>query len=47
VEVHSPKLERDCEQILVGHDYQPIIVSQRRIAPDYRPIPHNGWLVAL
>jgi len=47
VEVHSSELERDCGKILVGHGYRPIIVSQRKIAPDYRPIAHNRWLVAV
>jgi hypothetical protein len=47
VEVHSPELERDCGKLLVGHGYRPIIVSQRKIAPDYRPTAHNRWLVAL
>ena len=46
VEVHSPELERDCGTILVAHGYRPIVVSQRKIAPDYRPIAHNRWLVA-
>jgi hypothetical protein len=47
VEVHSRELERDCGKILVGHGYRPIIVSQRTIAPDFRPDAHNRWLVAL
>jgi Methyltransferase FkbM domain len=47
VEVHSRELERDCGEILIGHGYRPIIVSQRKIAPDLRPIEHNRWLVAL
>jgi len=47
VEVHSRELERDCGAILVGHGYRPLTVSQRKIAPDFRPAAHNRWLVAL
>ena len=47
VEVHSLELERDCARILATHGYTPRVVSQRRFAPDIRPIEHNRWLVAL
>lgn len=46
VEVHSRELEHDCGEILVSHGYRPTIVSQRKIAPDLRPIEHNRWLIA-
>ena len=47
VEVHSRELERDSGAILAAHGYHPIVVSQRKIAPDFRPDEHNRWLVAL
>jgi hypothetical protein len=46
VEVHSLALEREVGQILIRHGYRPIIVSQRRLGRDLRPIEHNRWLVA-
>jgi hypothetical protein len=46
VEVHSEELERRCGMLLAAHGYRCTIVSQRRVLPDYRPIPHNRWLVA-
>lgn len=46
VEVHSEELERRCGALLVEHGYRCTVVSQRRVLPDYRPIPHNRWLVA-
>lgn len=46
VEVHSEELEHRCGGLLVQHGYAPRIVNQRRLAPDYRPIQHNRWLVA-
>jgi len=46
VEVHSRELERDCGKLLVDHGYAPVVVSQRKIAPDHRPDAHNRWLVA-
>lgn len=46
VEVHSEELERRCGRLLVGHGYRPTIVNQRQVLRDYRPIPHNRWLVA-
>lgn len=46
VEVHSAELERDCGQLMVDHGYRPIIINQRRLWPDRRPIEHNRWLVA-
>jgi Methyltransferase FkbM domain len=46
VETHSPELEAECGRMLVEHGYEPVIVNQRRVLPDRRPIPHNRWLVA-
>jgi hypothetical protein len=46
VEVHSRELERDCSAILSRHGYETVVVSQRRIAQEHRPIEHNRWLVA-
>lgn len=46
IEVHSAELERDCAELLIGYGYRPIVVTQRRLAPDHRPGPHNRWLVA-
>jgi hypothetical protein len=46
VEVHSLELERECGRLLVDHGYRPVIVHQRRLLPDRRPIGHNRWLVA-
>jgi len=46
VEVHSEELERHCGRLLVESGYRPTIVNQREILRDYRPIPHNRWLVA-
>jgi len=46
VEVHSLALEREAGEILIGHGYRPVVVSQRRILRDLRPTAHNRWLVA-
>lgn len=46
VEVHSLDLERGCGSLLIEHGYRPVVVNQRRVWPDYRPIPHNRWLCA-
>lgn len=47
VETHSPELERSCIELLRQSGYNPRIVNQRRWLKDYRPIPHNRWLVAM
>ena len=47
VETHSYELERVCGTLLVEHGYSPIVVNQRKVWPEVRPIPHNRWLVAL
>lgn len=46
VEVHSEALEAECGALLVEQGYRPVIVNQRRLWPDLRPIAHNRWLVA-
>ncbi len=46
VETHSLELERSCGRLMVEAGYRPIIVHQRRVWPDYRPIEHNRWLIA-
>jgi len=46
VETHSLVLERQCGEFLVARGYKPMIVNQRALLPDWRPIPHNRWLVA-
>lgn len=48
VEVHSPELEREAGRLLVTHGYRIVVVSQRRLLPDHRPLGrHNRWLVAV
>lgn len=46
IEVHGSDIERECLKILRSYDYSTTIVDQRRWLPEYRPIPHNRWLVA-
>jgi Methyltransferase FkbM domain len=47
VEVHSAELEHDCGHLLIEHGYRPLVVNQRRVWPDHRPIGKvNRWLVA-
>ena len=46
VEVHSEALEAECGALLLDHGYRPVIVNQRLVWPDLRPIDHNRWLVA-
>jgi hypothetical protein len=46
VETHSPELERECGELLAGIGYNPIVVTQRRLLAENRPIAHNRWLVA-
>jgi methyltransferase FkbM-like protein len=46
VEVHSPDLERDCAELLVGAGYEVRVVSQRKRLRQRRPAAHNRWLVA-
>ena len=46
VEVHSQPLERACGDLLIGLGYRPLVLAQRRVAPDRRAVSHNRWLVA-
>lgn len=46
VEVHSVELEQQAGALLVEYGYRPRVVSQRTVFPDWRPSPHNRWLVA-
>jgi hypothetical protein len=46
IEVHSKELEAGCDALLRTFGYEPQVVGLRRFMPDYRPIPHNRWLVA-
>jgi Methyltransferase FkbM domain len=46
VETHAPELERECGDLLLAAGYRPRVVTQRRLLPQNRPIPHNRWLVA-
>lgn len=46
VEVHSLDLERAVGRTLVDHGYRPVVVSQRALLSDRRPMAHNRWLVA-
>ncbi|MGI8622850.1 MAG: FkbM family methyltransferase [Solirubrobacteraceae bacterium] len=46
IETHSREQEALCGQLLMKYGYRPSIVHQRLLSPDFRPIPHNRWLVA-
>jgi methyltransferase FkbM-like protein len=46
VETHSPELEQLCGRFLSAHGYRPVVVEQRRVWKELRPIEHNQWLVA-
>lgn len=46
VETHSPELERECADMLVAAGYGPVVVTQRRLLAENRPIAHNRWLIA-
>jgi hypothetical protein len=46
VECHSAGLERACGDLLLELGYEPRVVTQRRLLPQNRGIPHNTWLVA-
>jgi hypothetical protein len=46
VECHSAGLERACGDLLLELGYQPHVLTQRRLLPQNRGIPHNRWLVA-
>ena len=46
VETHSAKLEQFCGRFLGACGYRPVVVHQRRVWKELRPIEHNRWLVA-
>jgi SAM-dependent methyltransferase len=46
VETHSIELERACGDLLLSAGYRPRVITNRRLLPQNRPIPHNRWLVA-
>jgi hypothetical protein len=46
IETHSLQLERQCIEIVTASGYAVELVNQRRLFPDYRPTPHNRWLLA-
>jgi hypothetical protein len=46
VETHSPELEESCLEVLGRAGYVPVIVKNRRVLGDYRPIAHNRWIAA-
>jgi len=46
IETHSVALERECLSLLAQADYRPVIVNQRRVFGDFRPIEHNRWIAA-
>ena len=49
LEVHSEELERESAEMLRDWDYQTEVVDFRlvdRVFREYRPLPHNRWLVA-
>jgi methyltransferase FkbM-like protein len=46
VETHSAELEQLCGRFLHARGYRPVVVYQRLIWKERRPIEHNRWLVA-
>ncbi len=49
LETHGESAERDCVAILQSAGYSIQVVEKRwwrAILPEYRPLPHNRWLVA-
>jgi hypothetical protein len=46
IETHSVALERDCLAALRGAGYDPVVVPNRRMFGDYRPIELNRWIAA-
>jgi hypothetical protein len=46
VETHSLELERQCGELLLELGYAPLVVSQRKLLPQNRSLPHNRWLIA-
>lgn len=46
IETHSPQLERECRSILEQAGYQPMVVNNRRVFGDFRPLALNRWIAA-
>ncbi len=46
VETHAPELELACRELLVEAGYDPVVVPQRRLLHDHRPLAFNRWLIA-
>jgi hypothetical protein len=46
IETHSASLERECLSILVQAGYRPVVVKNRRVLGDFRPIALNRWIAA-
>jgi hypothetical protein len=46
VETHSATLERECLALLHAAGYEPVVVGNRKLFGDYRPIAHNRWIAA-
>jgi precorrin-6B methylase 2 len=46
VEVHSKELETRCQRLLGRYGYEPVVVDQATLFPDYRPVSHNRWICA-
>lgn len=49
IEVHSQELEDKCIEFLRLHAYRPEVIKPRwwrAVYPEYRPSPHNRWLLA-
>ena len=45
VEVHGRGTEEQCQTILSGYGYDPIIVDRLKVFAEKRPIDHNRWLI--
>lgn len=46
LEVHGKDIEWECLGILRDAGYEPpTVVERRRWLPEFRPIPHNRWLI--
>jgi hypothetical protein len=46
LETHSIALENDCLAVLRDAGYEPIVINNRRLFGDYRPLELNRWIVA-
>lgn len=46
LETHSPELETASLDLLRAAGYQPLVVKNRRLLGDRRPVEHNRWIAA-